>query len=368
MRSNILSFEFEESWRKEFIGFPFHLYKEEPQWIPPLRSGVDSQLSPANPFFKYGRARNFLYRKGRETLGRVSAILNPEARSGDEQVGYFAFFECVPDSDVARALLDAASEWLHKEGARILRGPIQYSTYSSNRFVIKRGTAPPYFLEPYNPEYYPELLEKYGFAAIRRYYSCCADQLNPDAHLSPRDREELSGQGFQVRTFDKSSSDRDLRILYDLSERSFADNFSFTSIPWREFHFLHSRLIALVDPDYLLFVFAPGGEPAGYVFCVPDYAHALRAMKGRNHLLSKARFLWGRRKADTAILKTLAVHPDYQGNRLGNLLTAELHETAIRKGCRTILYSTIIKDNPAVFTMTTRDSSVIREYAIYEKT
>jgi hypothetical protein len=121
-----------------------------------------------------------------------------------------------------------------------------------------------------------------------------------------------------------------------------------------------------LDLDFLQFVFAPGGEPAGYVFGTPDYAQAIRAMKGRSHLLSKARFLRERRKIDRAILKTLAVHPEHQGNRLGNLLTACFHETAKRKDCRTVIYSTIVKDHPSVSVMSDRDSRVFREYALFE--
>lgn len=365
-KGEIVSFGFEKPWRKAFIDFPFRLHRKDEQWTPPIRKSLDFQLSSQYPFFRYGRSRNFLYRKGTETLGRISAILNPRARTDDKQVGYFAFFECVQDENVAGTLLDAACEWLRGQGAKIFRGPIQYSTYSSNRFVIKRGEEPPFFLEPYNPLYYPQFLERFGFRVTRRFYSSRTDRVNPDTHLSLQAREELYRKGFRVRTFEKGFAERDLRILYNLSEQCFARNFSFTSIPWEEFHSLHSGLVAFMDLDFLLFVFSPGGEPAGFVFGTPDYAKALRAMKGRNHLLSKSLFLWERRKTERAILKTLAVHPDHQGNRLGSLLAAHFHETATRKACQTILNSTIVKDNPTVFAMSVRDSVVFREYALFE--
>jgi GNAT superfamily N-acetyltransferase len=364
--NGIFSFGFEKSLRREFVEFPFHSYRRDPLWVPAQRSGVDFQISPRNPFFRYGISRNFLVRKAGRTVGRISAILNPGAVTEGNPVGYFAFFECLRDEEAAGRLVNAARDWLRAHGARAVRGPIQYSTYGGNRFVTRQGTEPPFFLEPYHPSWYPALFTNLGFQTVHRFLSHRADTLNPDEQLAPEAREQLSRQGYRVRPFQRKTAEQDLRTIYELSETCFATNFSFTSVPWEEFQALYGRIVSFVDPDFLLLLFSPEGHPAGYLFGCPDYAPALRAMKGRNGPAARIRFLLRRRHLDTVVLKTLAIHPDHQGNRLGSLLASVLHQTALRKGYTRMIYSTTQAEDSKTAAMAQRDSGVFREYALFE--
>ena len=141
--------------------------------------------------------------------------------------------------------------------------------------------------------------------------------------------------------------------IFEISSRCFVGNWSYTPIPWEEFHAIYAGVLSVLDPEMILFVIEPGGEPVGFVFGYPDYAEPVRRMGGHTRLSAKLRFLMARGKVDTAILKTLAIDSDYRDLRLGSLLAAALHDT-------------IAPDNASVAAMADRCSAVFREYAIFE--
>src|SRR3970040_2248997 len=91
----------------EFIKFPYKLYKNDKNWVPPLISERRDFFNPAkNPFFQHARVRYFIaYASGRP-VGRVAGILNfAHNEFHDEKVYFFGFFEAENNPEAARALM-----------------------------------------------------------------------------------------------------------------------------------------------------------------------------------------------------------------------------------------------------------------------
>ena len=102
--------------REMFLDVPFKVYKNYPNWVPPIRSSIAKQLAVnENPFLEYGEFQQFIAisEKNGEALGRIVAIINRRLiESEDKNVGLFGYFECVEDFEVAHSLLENASDWL----------------------------------------------------------------------------------------------------------------------------------------------------------------------------------------------------------------------------------------------------------------
>lgn len=98
---------------RKFIDLPYQLYRDNPYWVPPLRRDVAQILSPRkSPFFEHGQIQPFLAldASGR-VVGRIAAIVNGmHLKKYNDGVGFFGFFECVPDFAVAEALFNAAAD------------------------------------------------------------------------------------------------------------------------------------------------------------------------------------------------------------------------------------------------------------------
>src|SRR3954464_14050697 len=92
-----------------FIALPFRLHAGTP-WVPPLR--LERRLFLSRRLGPYAKRMDYellLAGRGGRVVGRVSAHVDHAFnRHHDERRGWFGFFECEPDPEAARALIDAA--------------------------------------------------------------------------------------------------------------------------------------------------------------------------------------------------------------------------------------------------------------------
>src|SRR3569623_588264 len=155
------------SWfdRQRFVDFAWSLYRDDPNWMPPLRGNQRELLGfRRHPFYENADAQTFLAWRDGEVCGRIAAIINREHnRVFKENRGFFGFFESINDQMVANALLDAARGWLAARGISQIRGPSNPSMNYECGLLIEGFDSPPTFMMTYNPPYYSEHLEKYGF-------------------------------------------------------------------------------------------------------------------------------------------------------------------------------------------------------------
>ena len=63
---------------RDFVEFPFKLYKKNPYWVPPIiNDEIESFDKDKNPVFQHAEARFFVAMKNNEIVGRIAAIINP---------------------------------------------------------------------------------------------------------------------------------------------------------------------------------------------------------------------------------------------------------------------------------------------------
>ena len=95
---------------KSFIDLPYQLFAGDPVWVPPLRLDIEMTLSRTkNPFFEHAEAEYFLAERDGEVVGRIAAIENRlHNETHDDRVGFYGWFDCIDDQDVANALFAAA--------------------------------------------------------------------------------------------------------------------------------------------------------------------------------------------------------------------------------------------------------------------
>ena len=62
---------------KQFVNFPYELYKGNEYWVPPLRKDELNMLSPkTNPAFTFCKAKFWTAWDGNRCVGRIAAIIN----------------------------------------------------------------------------------------------------------------------------------------------------------------------------------------------------------------------------------------------------------------------------------------------------
>ncbi len=103
---------------RDFLDLPFQLYRNVPQWVPPLAGDARLMLDcRRHPFYRHSAAAFFLARAGGQAIGRLAALDNANYNVfNNERTAFFYLFECADDPATAEALFAAACAWARDRG------------------------------------------------------------------------------------------------------------------------------------------------------------------------------------------------------------------------------------------------------------
>jgi GNAT superfamily N-acetyltransferase len=273
---------------RDFVEVPWQLYRGDPCWTPPLRAdylgsklmGLVGLLTPEHPYHQHAEVTHFLATQDSKLVGRISGAINRRFNDYHRtEIGFFGFFETVEDFDVARALLDAARDWVKERGLKVLRGPGEYSnaTHERQGVLISGFEHPPTVELTHNPPFYGEFLERYGFHKAMDWFAYMGDEARPEdtsrlARIAEHARKRYD---ITTRMVDLKSLDEEIELLVRIYNESWAQNWGFLPLTDEETHALADSLRNVLVSDLLHFAFVRG-EPASVVGALPDLYIALR--------------------------------------------------------------------------------------------
>jgi GNAT superfamily N-acetyltransferase len=335
--------------KKLFLEYPWKLYRNDPCWIPPLRLDQKELVDYRHhPFWEENSVQTFLAFRGQELCGRIAAIENRVHNEyRHEQIGFFGFFECIDDQDVADALLEAARQWLAQRGLRAIRGPANPGLNYTHGMLIEGFDSPPTFMMPYNPPYYPRLVETYGFAKAQdmyAYYGHLEMLPKSSAKLGPLAEQIVERFNIHVRPMSTSRFLEDVRSFLDIYNRSMVDHWGFAPMSAAEVEHTAKSLRWLIVPE-LAMAAEIDGKPIGAVFCLPDYNPRIRRIDGRLLPFGIFRLLAGKRKIKKIRLLAANVLPEYQRIGVGIVLLRALVPQALEMGLEEVEYSWVMESN-----------------------
>ena len=179
---------------KEFIELPKRLYKGNRNWVCPLDDDIKAVFDPAkNKLFADGEAIRWVaYNQEGEVVGRIAAFYdNEHAYAYEQPTGGCGFFEAINDQELANQLFDSARMWLLSRGMEAMDGPINFGPRDSWWGLLVEGYEfQPLYSNPYNPPYYKELFENYGFQNYFNQNTYLWRVYDDDINKSIHDRAE----------------------------------------------------------------------------------------------------------------------------------------------------------------------------------
>jgi len=348
---------------RDFVEVPWRLYSGDPFWTPPLRAeylgnrlfGTVGLLTHQHPYQQQAEVTHFLARKGRDLVGRVSAAINRRFNEHHgTEIGFFGFFETVNDFEVARSLLDAARDWVAQRGMKVLRGPGEYSnaTHERQGVLIYGFDTPPTVELTYNPPYYGKLLDRYGFHKAMDYHAHVATELRSEVasrleRLAPRARRRYE---ITTRPAELKHLDREVRLLAQIYNEAWADNWGFLPLTDEETQALANSLRPVVVPELVRFAYIKG-EPAAVVGGIPDLYVPLRP-RWRwpldTDLVRMLRVLIQRRRIPRLRGMFLGVRPEFRQMGVDAVLFHEILTEALRLKFDWLESSMMLETNDAV--------------------
>jgi hypothetical protein len=150
-----------------FVTLPYRLYKNCPQWVPPLFMDAELPLNrKKHPFYEHSSGDFFLALRDDRVVGRIAALENTRYNQyHGTNTAQFYFFDCENDLEAASMLFERAIEWAQKRGLNKLMGPKGFAVLDGYGMQVEGFEYRTIMtMMNYNYPYYPELMEKLGFA------------------------------------------------------------------------------------------------------------------------------------------------------------------------------------------------------------
>ena len=362
--------------RKRFVKVPFHLHRDQPQWVPPLIFERMQFLDPGrNPWFEHGEAELLIAERDGEPVGRVSVQI--DARWDEYQGGsdaMFGFFETADDSEVVGALFAAAREWAAARGRERLLGPMDFTTNDEIGILIEGFERRPMILEPWHPPHYAERIEAEGFAKAMDVlmWELELGRLKEGESFDPSIHEAahraLEEEGIAIRNMRKRDMANEVRRFMDVYNEAWGDNWGFVPITDAEVEFQAKNLKQVLDEEWT-FMAEKDGEVIGAALTLPDINQVMADLNGRLLPLGWLRFLRGKPKIDRLRVFALGVKHAYRHTGVAAGLYLKHLETAGRPGAiQGGEMGWILETNePMNRAMEGMGGTVVKKYRLYER-
>lgn len=314
---------------RRFIKFQWVPYRNNPVWVPPLlmdrRKLMDRKK---NPFYRHAQAEFFLAERDGTVVGRIAAIVNDNHnKEHKENIGFFGFFECIEDQEVAFALFDAAKKWLTAKGVDAMRGPASPSVNDEYGMLVEGFDRSPAILMSYNPAYYPVFAEAYGFAKAKDLYSWYLRGEDVFTERFVRISEAArQRQGLVFRSLNMKDFANDVAKIHEMYTRGWLSNWGEVPLTDEEFNYMAGDLKAIANPE-LVVLAEVKGKTVGFGMSLPDYNEILRGNRHGWLIPGILRILLFKKRIKYARVVMLGVLPEYMNSGIGGIL---FYETARR--------------------------------------
>jgi ribosomal protein S18 acetylase RimI-like enzyme len=357
---------------KMFFDLPETLYGDDPNYVFPLRSELKKQFDRGkNPFFEHAEVQEFLAFRGREPVGRITAAQNFRHNEFyDDDAGFFGFFECADDKEIAGSLIKAAQEWLLERNLKTVLGPLSFSMNDDvcPGVLIEGFDTPPFILMGHARPYYRNLLESAGY---EKAVDVLAFRMPVQQEINPRFIDLVQRikrtRNINVRSFDPRNFWRDAKILIDIYNSAWEGNWGFVPFTEEEFYEIVKSLKKIYIKE-LVQIAEVDGEPAGWAMTLPNINEALIHLNGKLLPFGIFKFLYWMKRVKGLRLWGLGIKPEYRKRGVDVMLYYHTMLEGKRLGYATGELSWVLETNtPIIRAASYVKGELYKRYRVFKK-
>jgi hypothetical protein len=328
---------------KKFILLNEVLNANTPSYIKPLHKDVEEIFDTnKNKTFRNGTLIRWLLQNDQgEYIGRIAAFTNTKYRSkGDEvPVGGIGFFDCINNQEAANFLLNGAKDWLTQNGMEAMDGPINFGERDKWWGMVVEGFHEPLYNMNFNPAYYVQLFEQYGFQPF--FYQLCFG-MDPQKKLSDKIMERyeqlIKDKNYTAEHINKKNLDKyanDFTIVYN---KAWAGHGGMKQIKVEQIKIMFQKMKQIIDESIIWFAYYDK-EPIGMFVNIPDLNKYFKKLNGKFGLLQKLHFLYLQKFKPANKFNGLVfgVVPEFQGKGVDAYLI-EVTRQALQIGDKSIYF------------------------------
>ncbi len=279
----------------DFHRVPRLIYANDSNWVPHLKQDIDKIFDPRRNklFNKGGKAIRFILNDDQgKSVGRIAAFIHPKtANTFDQPTGGVGFFECIDNREAAFALFDAAKTWLSERGMEAADGPINFG--EKNQFwglLIENFTDPSSYGMNYNPPYYRDLMEAYGFKIYFEQYVYKRDTFLPAQPIFVRKFRQMSlDPKYKITNIQGRSWEQIAHDFMTVYNGAWGGHEGFKPMAIDTARKTIKALKPIVDRDIVVFVYYDN-EPIAFYINIPELNEVFQYVDGNLNWLGKLKF------------------------------------------------------------------------------
>lgn len=358
---------------RQFIRLPWSIYRNDPNWVPPLLMERRQHLSSSNPFFEHAKCKFWIAYRGATAVGRISAQVDQlHLERYEDSTGFFGLLEAEDKAETFQILMDAAETWLRAQGIRRVLGPFNLSINQECGLLVEGFDTPPMVMMGHARPYYRTRVEENDY---RKEKDLLAYRIDSDFELTRAMRVVIkrAKKRVHIRPIRKSIFKKELEILQDIFEDAWSQNWGFVPFTKEEFEHM-GKSFKLLLPEDQVQIAEVDGVPAAFMVAVPNVNEAIKDLNGRLFPLGWLKLLWRLKVAHpkSARVALMGVRQRYQNSRLAAALAVMVVKAArppaVKRGVLSAEMSWILEDNVGMQSIIDALGGLLyKRYRIYGK-
>ncbi len=341
--------------RKIFVELLWDIYKDEPNWTPPLMmERMDAIDENKNPYFEHAEVRFWIAYKDGKPVGRISAQIDELVpKHHGINTGHYGFFDCIDDQDVANALFETASNWLSENGMVEMIGPFCLSINEETGMLVEGHDTPPRLMMGHSRPYFEKLVLGAGLGKVKDTWAYTLDISKPILQPTIQKLVNRAVDKGQVtfRPINMDKYEEELKIILDIFNDAWIENWKY--IPFTEAELDHAvKELKMIIREDFTYIAEIDGVPQAMMVTLPNLNEIIADLNGKLFPFGIFKLLWRLKLSPsfgTVRVPLMGVRKEYQNSRLSGIMSFGLFEacrqSAIKVGCHTAELSWVLEEN-----------------------
>lgn len=338
---------------KEFVDFPFKLYKKNPYWVPPLKNEAAKHLKEeTNPALAFCDAQFWTAWKDGECVGRIGAIINHNYnKKVGKKMGRFTRLEFIDDAEVSSKLLQTAENWLLHSKMEAVHGPLGFSNFDNQGLLIEGFEYLPSIASVMHFPYYQKHLENLGYEKeidwieFRVPIESVPEKAQRLAEII-KERNNLE----VIHLENKSEIKKYMMDVFDLVNITFHDLPFVALFPEHLVSQFAEKYVRVLRPEYIV-ILKKNGKLVAFIIGLPSLSKAMQKAGGKLFPFGFYHIKKALKHTQEMDLLLIGVDPHLQRLGLPAILISQLQKTMIENGIQYVETTGMFESNQKVLSI-----------------
>jgi ribosomal protein S18 acetylase RimI-like enzyme len=337
---------------KQFVTFPFSVYKDNKYWVPPIiKDEIDNFDPKKNPVFENADAQFFLAIRDGKIVGRIVAIINWfEVEKQQIKKMRFGWFDVIDDLEVSKVLINKVKEIGLENKLEYIEGPIGFNNLDKTGVLVEGFDHIGTMITWYNHPYYKEHLEALGFVKEKEYLENKFKFKNVDGVYFDR-VSTIIKRRFKLKALDFTRT-KDLLPyvdeMFEVFDKSYSKLSSFVPISESQRVYFKKKYISFINPEYIKFVVDQHHKVVAFAIVMPSFSEALQKAKGTLFPFGLFHLLKARKHSKDVTFYLIGVDPEYQNKGVHAIIFDQYTKTFAPLGIDNCIRTPELEDNEAI--------------------